>query len=67
MADIEQVAVEFVEFYYNAFDTNREDLAGIYVSRPLVPLFLGIFLFGIDFWLIFHHSVFLARQFHVDF
>ncbi|TPX18069.1 uncharacterized protein E0L32_011839 [Thyridium curvatum] len=32
MAEYENVAKQFVEFYYNSFDSDRKTLAGLYVS-----------------------------------
>jgi hypothetical protein len=40
MADIESVAKQFADFYYNAFDTNRAGLQALYVRHPLVLLIL---------------------------
>jgi hypothetical protein len=31
MSNVEQVAGEFLNYYYNIFDTNRAGLAGLYV------------------------------------
>lgn len=36
MATIEQVANEFVDFYYNTFDTNREELVSLYSDDSML-------------------------------
>jgi len=43
MADINAVAQQFTEFYYQAFDSNRSGLGPLYVRRQL---FLSL-LFGL--------------------
>lgn len=32
MADINQIATAFTQFYYETFDRNRQELAPLYVS-----------------------------------
>ncbi|RBQ78168.1 hypothetical protein FVER14953_21555 [Fusarium verticillioides] len=32
--NFEEVAKQFVEFYYNTFDSDRKGLAALYVSGP---------------------------------
>ncbi len=34
MANIDDIAKAFVNHYYSLFDSNREQLAGLYVSAP---------------------------------
>lgn len=34
MADINTVAKQFTDFYYNTFDTNRASLQSLYVRHP---------------------------------
>jgi len=51
MADFAAIAKQFVQYYYNSFDTNRASLAPLYVrhlapSRKIVPLILQIPLAG---------------------
>ncbi|KAE8135712.1 hypothetical protein BDV38DRAFT_272553 [Aspergillus pseudotamarii] len=36
MADFNSVARQFVEFYYNTFDTNRSQLAGLYRDHSML-------------------------------
>eukprot|EP01094_Clydonella_sp_ATCC50884_P008958 TRINITY_DN18495_c0_g1_i1.p2 TRINITY_DN18495_c0_g1~~TRINITY_DN18495_c0_g1_i1.p2 ORF type:complete len:145 (+),score=37.08 TRINITY_DN18495_c0_g1_i1:60-437(+) len=36
MATIEQVANDFVEFYYNMFDTNRKELVSLYSEDSML-------------------------------
>lgn len=37
MADINAIAKQFTDFYYNTFDSNRSGLAALYVSSPNSP------------------------------
>jgi len=37
MADINAVAKQFTDFYYSTFDTNRSNLAPLYVRRSSNP------------------------------
>lgn len=34
MADIKEVAKQFVDYYYQTFDQNRPGLGSLYVSYP---------------------------------
>ncbi|KAE8158878.1 hypothetical protein BDV40DRAFT_8189 [Aspergillus tamarii] len=36
MADFQAVAQQFVQFYYNTFDTNRQSLAGLYRDHSML-------------------------------
>ena len=45
MADINAIAQQFTDFYYQAFDTNRSGLGPLYVRRPI---FYFYFFFMID-------------------
>ncbi|KAE8341025.1 hypothetical protein BDV24DRAFT_57223 [Aspergillus arachidicola] len=36
MADFQSIAKQFVEFYYNTFDQNREQLAGLYRDQSML-------------------------------
>ncbi|PWY92504.1 NTF2-like protein [Aspergillus heteromorphus CBS 117.55] len=36
MADFQSIAQQFVQFYYNTFDTNRETLAGLYRNESML-------------------------------
>lgn len=38
MADITVIAKQFVDFYYQTFDTNRANLHSLYVRRDLADL-----------------------------
>ena len=46
MADINAIAQQFIDFYYQAFDSNRSGLSPLYVRRPIVSspsrFFLGV-------------------------
>ncbi|KAL5357820.1 hypothetical protein BJX96DRAFT_145283 [Aspergillus floccosus] len=36
MADFQNIAQQFVKFYYDAFDTNRQGLAGLYRDHSML-------------------------------
>jgi hypothetical protein len=36
MADLKSIAKQFIDFYYNTFDSDRSQLASLYVSLPSV-------------------------------
>jgi hypothetical protein len=41
MADINAIAQQFTDFYYQAFDSDRSGLRSLYVRRHLIPLVFG--------------------------